>query len=192
MPRKKRVLPKKETKRLSESYVSLIVGFVVVFVAAILLVVFAKNRTYERINTAISIFQEPSSFVEIPEEENNSYVVKAGDTLWSISEKVYGSGYNWVDLVKANNLQNPEIIEVGTKLKTPKVQKISLANAPVIENQSLTKPIAQNSYTVQKGDYLWDIAVRKYGDGYKWPEIARANSIPNPDLIYANSVLKLP
>jgi nucleoid-associated protein YgaU len=48
------------------------------------------------------------------------------------------------------------------------------------------------SYTVQTGDYLWEIAERAYGDGYKWVEIARANNIQTPDIIHTGNVLKLP
>ena len=32
-------------------------------------------------------------------------------------------------------------------------------------------------YVVETGDSLWNIAVRKYGDGYRWVEIADVNGI---------------
>lgn len=48
------------------------------------------------------------------------------------------------------------------------------------------------SYTVQKGDYLWDIAVRAYGDGYRWVDIARANNLSNPDIIHSGNVFAIP
>ena len=118
------------------------------------------------------------------------YQVKEGDDLWKIAEKVYGSGYNWVDLAKANKLENPEVLFVNTKLNIPNVpvRTVTLkANQDVQPN-----PITGVSYTVQKGDYLWDIAVRAYGDGYKWVEIAKVNKLVNPNLIYSGNVLKLP
>lgn len=43
-----------------------------------------------------------------------------------------------------------------------------------------------------KGDHLWGIAVRAYGDGYKWVEIARENNLVNPNLIHPGNVLSLP
>jgi nucleoid-associated protein YgaU len=52
--------------------------------------------------------------------------------------------------------------------------------------------ITGSSYTVVEGDNLWDIAVRRYGDGYRWVDIAKANSLSNPDLIYPGSKFALP
>lgn len=129
------------------------------------------------------------------------YTVKSGDSLWTISERQYKSGYNWVDIARANNLSNPGQITVNQKLKMPKVT----AKAPTV--QETKKDIAQkeqknttaeagkitgNTYKVVKGDTLWTIAVRAYGDGYKWNEIAKANKLANPNVIHANNQLKLP
>jgi nucleoid-associated protein YgaU len=119
-----------------------------------------------------------------------TYTVKSGDYLWSIAEKIYGSGYNWVDLANANKLQNPEVLYAGTKLVVPNVKpKMITVQNNSVQNPS---PITESSYTVVKGDYLWSIAVRAYGDGYKWTEIAKANNLANPDLIFSGNVLKLP
>lgn len=48
------------------------------------------------------------------------------------------------------------------------------------------------TYTVQTGDSLWGIAQKFYGNGNRYSEIASANDIANPDLIYAGEVLKIP
>lgn len=52
------------------------------------------------------------------------------------------------------------------------------------------------SYTVVKGDCLWNIAKKKehYGNGFAWPIIYKANrdQIKNPDLIYPKQVFKVP
>jgi nucleoid-associated protein YgaU len=34
------------------------------------------------------------------------------------------------------------------------------------------------TYTVERGDTLWDIAEEYYGNGSEWPRIARANGLP--------------
>jgi nucleoid-associated protein YgaU len=39
---------------------------------------------------------------------------------------------------------------------------------------------------------LWDISAAYLGDPTRYPEIARLNRIPNPDLIFPGTVLKLP
>lgn len=52
--------------------------------------------------------------------------------------------------------------------------------------------ITGNSYTIKSGDDLWNIAVRAYGDGYKWVEIAQANKLEDPNLIHSDNKLVLP
>jgi peptidoglycan hydrolase CwlO-like protein len=52
------------------------------------------------------------------------------------------------------------------------------------------------SYSVVKGDCLWNIAKKKehYGNGFAWPVIYKANrdKIKNPDLIYPAQVFSIP
>lgn len=48
---------------------------------------------------------------------NEVYVVKPGDTLYTIGLK-YGKSY--LDLAKYNNISNPRFIKVGDKIKIPK------------------------------------------------------------------------
>ena len=47
-------------------------------------------------------------------------------------------------------------------------------------------------YTVQSGDSLSKIAKHFYGDAQKFPVIARANAIANPDLIKVGEELEIP
>jgi len=130
----------------------------------------------------------------------STYTIAQGDSLWSISEKVYDSGYNWVDIARANNLDNPGMLHVGNKLKLPKVEsKISTVSkdtakkADVTEkNITVSNKITGSTYKIVHGDDLWDIAVRAYGDGYRWVDIARANNLDNPGLIHVNNTLKIP
>ena len=53
-------------------------------------------------------------------------------------------------------------------------------------------PPQPKTYTVKSGDFLWDIAQKVYGDGFKAYDIAKANNIENPTVIYAGMQLKLP
>lgn len=117
------------------------------------------------------------------------HVVVAGETLWSISENAYGSGYNWTDIKKANNLTT-DTIEVGQKLTLPEVTSKEPTTTNVVETVKTSIP--NDSYVVVKGDTLWDICVRAYGDGYKWAEVAKANDLVNPNLIHPGNVLVLP
>ena len=68
------------------------------------------------------------------------YVVKPGDTLIRIS---LDSGQNWKDLVRWNNLDNPNLIEVGQSLRVvpPGVDPTSAMTRPVASNRVETRPL---------------------------------------------------
>lgn len=60
-------------------------------------------------------------------------------------------------------------------------------------NTAVSKPSGQN-YTVKRGDCLWNIAKKYYGNGSKYTTIYNANrdKIKNPNLIYPGQVLWIP
>lgn len=159
----------------------MILGAIVLVIVGVLVVNYFKDKGSVNIpaNSTIS-------------ETKSEHVVIKGETLWSIAENSYGSGYNWIDIKDANNLQSDEI-EIGQKLVIP--ENITVKE-PTVTVKVLNEPtgvsIATNTYEVVHGDCLWDIAVRAYGDGYKWIEIAKANKLENPNLIHAGNILTLP
>lgn len=120
-----------------------------------------------------------------------TYTVVKGDHLWAIAEKQYGSGYNWVDIAKENNLKTPGKLTVGQELKLPKAAVRELVTKTATMTPS-KDTISGDTYTVAKGDHLWGVAVRAYGDGYKWTDIAKANDIKTPNYIEVGQTLKLP
>jgi nucleoid-associated protein YgaU len=127
-----------------------------------------------------------------PTELPDSYTVEKGDHLWKIAEKFYGSGYNWQDIAKENNLKNPGMLNAGQELKLPKVAVVELPSKKVAMTATASKEkIEGESYIVVKGDNLWSIAVRAYGDGFKWSEIAKANEIKHPNVIEVGQEIKL-
>jgi nucleoid-associated protein YgaU len=140
--------------------------------------------------------------------------------LWSISEKSYGTGFNWTDIAEANNLSESDALEAGQELQIPEVTPLAMASGSP-EATPLTSPVATaspvameasplpsvtpgaiaptpaptitgSSYTVVAGDTLWDIACRAYGDCYAWVKIAEANKLINPNLIHPGNVFTLP
>lgn len=50
------------------------------------------------------------------------YTVMIGDSLWTISVKIYADGYQWTKIWEANKNQvaNPDVIEPGTTLTIPR------------------------------------------------------------------------
>jgi nucleoid-associated protein YgaU len=54
--------------------------------------------------------------------------------------------------------------------------------------------VSGRTYVVERGDSLWKIAKRHYGDGEKWRKIYEANrdQIKDPDLIHPGQKLRIP
>ncbi len=61
-------------------------------------------------------------------------------------------------------------------------------------NTNVTAPAAPRgaSYTVQRGDTLWSIARKLYGNGQKWQQLAAANGINNPKSLREGQTLVIP
>lgn len=64
-----------------------------------------------------------------------------------------------------------------------------------IENVTGAEPSTEvDYYEIQKGDSLWKIAEKTYGNGAKYTEIFEANKevIKDPDLIYPGQKIRIP
>jgi len=94
-----------------------------------------------------------------------TYTMRKGDNLSTVAQK-YGVSVS--DIIKANNIKNPNKVNVGTKLIIP---------------PKTTK------YTVQKGDTLTGIA-KKYGTTVA--ALKSANNIKDTDKLYVGKILTIP
>jgi len=205
---------RKELFSSPDSYKSLIYGIltvIVLFVVGFSLVRLFANQpqgvvddgavSVERINEALQ------------NGKTTNYTVSEGDTLWSIAEEKYGSGFEWYRIAQANKISDVTQLEEGTALIVPDGQEavagqqtdvmeddITPSPEPEIKENPATQgaemevgaKITGGSYVIKEGDDLWDIALRAYGDGYKWVEIAEVNNLENPDVIHVDNTLKLP
>ena len=182
--------------KLNESTISMFLGALIILAAS----VFAINyfRRGDRGMTLPTGDVTENTDVEkgptIIKDGKKVHIVQPNDNLWKISEKYYESGYNWVDITKENNLKNPNLISKGQELVIPEVQskKATVLTKIADGDGKGTTAILESSYTVTKGDTLWNIAVRTYGDGYQWVKIARENNLSNPSLIHSGNILRLP
>lgn len=87
--------------------------------------------------------------------------------------------------------------DYGTKTVniTFNMEKPKASVEPQRETVSSPAPAAAQTYTVVKGDCLWNIAKRFYGNGSKYSVIYNANRSViggNPNLIYPGQVLTIP
>jgi len=179
--------------KLNESTISMILGALVVVVVGVLIFNYFKGVGKGKVTTPtptpgeVKLIEEEGKLV--PEGLPTTYKVQKGDHLWKIAEKFYGSGYNWVDIAKENKIKNSNLLFVDQELTIPKTA-VKQPAAKVTQN--FGPAITGDSYTIVKGDSLWKIAVRAYGDGYQWVKIASENNLKSPNLIYPGNVLKLP
>ena len=82
---------------------------------------------------------------------------------------------------------------LSLRLREYKFQSVSQQQAGQ-SGQSVQREderITPKTYTVVKGDTLWDIAARFYGSGTKWGVLAEKNGITNPRLLQIGTVLYL-
>jgi nucleoid-associated protein YgaU len=193
--------------KLNEEAISVFLGALVIVIVGVLIVNYFKDKGTQTLPEALST-EVPSQTASV----GKTHAVTNGETLWSIAEDAYGSGYNWTDIYSKNNLKS-ENLAIGQKLEIPEVTvKVATTAKPIVTATPVavaetTKPVATtlatptttnstsitgNSYTVVKGDSLWSISVKAYGDGYKWVNIAKANKLANPNIIHAGNVLTLP
>lgn len=163
-------------------------AFILIVLAVFVYNYFKENKTSGQVDNSQTI----------NEVSSQRHIVKKGETLWAIAKTSYNDGFKWKDIAKANNLADASKLEEGQELTIPEVSSekvttnVNLGKTTTpTENPSPTS-IQGATYKVVKGDSLWKIAVRAYGDGYKWPQIAKENKLKNPNLIYPDTVLILP
>jgi len=170
-----------------ESYTSLMLGIVVVIIGVLFIASLARTHHVQETSSTSTVAATPTPTQRV-------YVVKQGDSLWSISETVYKTGYNWVAIAKANNLANPGSIDAGQKLILPPLMPSPTPTIVAFPTTSSTneQAITTTTYVIHKNDTLWDIAVRAYNNGYRWVDITKANNLTNPDLIFSGNTLTIP
>ena len=185
----------------NENNVSMVLGIIVILIVGLFII-----KNYQRPSGG-----EIAPSVGTEDQEgalNKKYSVQKGDDLWKISEKFLNSGYEWKKIADLNNLKPPYTIEVGQELLIPFPGNISgdgaitentisptatpITTQPSTISEDISNPIETNTYVVVKGDNLWNIAIRAYGDGYRWIDIAKANNLINPDLIHRGNVFVIP
>lgn len=104
-----------------------------------------------------------------------NHTVQPGENLYRIGLQY---GYSWAVLAQYNNITNPNLVTVGQVIKIPAAGATPTPSAPT-----------EVQYTVKQGDTLGSIAAAY---GVSWVQIAEANGIVNPNLIYPGQVLKIP
>lgn len=109
------------------------------------------------------------------------------------------------DFKVSDDVKEGKDLAVSITMKEARRYGTKIMNFTIIEDQAVTtvqtqenslpaQPPQAKTYTVQKGDCLWNIAKKQLGDGSRWKELHNLNQdqISNPNLIYPGQILNLP
>ena len=69
---------------------------------------------------------------------------------------------------------------------------ITMVSVPVQDGTSEHMNMGNRTHTIQRGDTLWSIARRTYGDGQRWREISAANPGLEPRSLHIGQQIILP
>ena len=116
--------------------------------------------------------------------QNTVHTVKAGETYWIIS-KAYGVNLN--ELLSLNGANEKSYLYIGQQIKIPGSSSSTVITPP--QPTSSVPYITYISYTVQKGDILWNIA-NKFG--IPLPELLKANNLSESSWVNIGDILKIP
>ncbi len=123
---------------------------------------------------------------------NGEYTVQPNDSLWTISEKVYGTGGYFKAIYEHNRAKLPRAdrLVVGTAIAVPPAATLEQnypALCPRQRKSAMVKPrtmqtstrarksSGDNVYVVEEGDTLFDIARYELGKASRWAEIYDLN-----------------
>jgi LysM repeat protein len=132
--------------------------------------------------TAVPVIAAPSSEL--------TYIVRPGETLFRIALRFHTTVKA---LAETNKIANPALIYAGQQLHIPGVAASTAtplpAPIPTVLPTATPAPVETTSYTVQRGDTLFRVAVRFHTT---LSRLVSLNNLSNPNLIYVGQVLKIP
>jgi len=120
----------------------------------------------------------------VPENGSKmAYYVQKGDTLGTISAKIYGNKSKWKDLASGNNLSDPNLIYAGDVI----YYSVDDSSRPFADKY---ESAPRQSVTVAQGDTLSSISAKVYGSEGSWRTLWKENpSVKNPDVLTIGSTL---
>lgn len=138
----------------------------------------------EKLKTSLKPFQ-----FAIKREQPNGKTLFATNMTVSLEDyEIIEDAENGLDTVFKVNLKQYKAY--GTQSIKITTNASGTKTATKTNTRETTKTPAK-TYTVQKGDTLWNIAKKHLGDGSKYTALAKLNNISNPNKISVGQVLKL-
>lgn len=153
------------TTRWVDSYVSLLLGALVVILAAALGYFYVK-------------LHQPQS----PRQDILSTAKIVRDIKLTITPTTNVQGFP---------VSSTQITPTAKNIPSNR-PKVTPTTSVTPTHNSIQQNQNQRTYVVQKNDDLWSIAVKEYGSGYNWISIAHANNLANPGMIFSGDALVIP
>ncbi len=73
----------------------------------------------------LSEWADQEDYIKLIGEKMTEYEVQKGDCLWRISERFYGSGYEWMSIIRAEDApKDPDYLPVGETVLIPEISYI--------------------------------------------------------------------
>ncbi len=116
------------------------------------------------------------------------YVVKRGESYWTIARDVLGNAQRFRELVGLNDI-DPYALMPGDVISLPAPGS---GPARVSGGDPVTVPPGAKAHVVQPGEVLGDISQKYYGTATRWRDIAAANNIADPGLLQAGARIVIP
>ena len=120
--------------------------------------------------------------------DENSYVVKPGDTLYSVA---FSHGRDYRDIARLNNIDEPYNITVGQRIYFTNEKTVVASNVTQSSSAKTTtvkEPVRADTYVVKAGDTAVSVAK---ANGLTFSQLIKANNLQKPYHLYKGQVLSL-
>lgn len=169
-----------------ESYISLVLGFLVVVVSGILLYNFiTKRNASEPAVPAPSptiteeVISTVSGTLTITAPQSTPTAVPSSPTTQPTASPAPTAS------VTPTATPSP-VMTIAPSVTATTTPKVVVSPVPAAATQT------GSTHTVQKGESLWKLAEKYYGSGFEWKKIAEANGLKNPRIIEVGQQLSIP
>ena len=120
--------------------------------------------------------------------DENSYVVKPGDTLYSVA---FSHGRDYRDIARLNNIDEPYNITVGQRIYFTNEKTVVASNVTQSSSAKTTtvkEPVRADTYVVKAGDTAVSVAK---ANGLTFSQLIKANNLQKPYHLYKGQFLSL-
>lgn len=135
-----------------------------------------------------------------------THEVQPRESMMAIARRYYGDGKLAKQLARFNNIDDPDTVRAGAKLRLPTYEQLTGRSAPTgtpnvpaaptrtASNETTSPALRTTTYTIKPGETLSQIASKVMGSSKKWEELYSMNVdvIDDPDNVKAGTVLKVP